>query len=679
MKKSIKMIATFIVIVSQTLPLTVKATTATNSNLSSVNPDSDTTLETASSEASTSSISYTDHFCGIDSSYQILTVNVCYTDGSAISLALQPITSTATATITDDYAELDVFSRANLILNNRYRIDATTAVPGTSTWSYSPSFPGGPWTSWGYGLPIKLISGKFESHIDSSNGLLPVHYSATETFDGSILKNYTGTVTNAVGYIKFDKVSVTSKYVDSDGKAIAGDEVSSGYYGETYTTEQKAIDGYTFKEVQGNASGTFTDQSQTVTYVYTKDPIAGGDVTASYVDTDGNKISDDVVQTGNVGDTYTTEQKAIKGYTFKEIQGSATGTFTDQAQTVTYVYTKDPVAGGDVTAKYVDTDGNKISDDVVQTGNVGDVYKTEQKTIDAYTLKEVQGSATGTFTDQAQTVTYVYTKDPVAGGDVTAKYVDTDGNKISDDVVKTGNVGDTYKTDQKSIDGYTFKEVQGSATGTFTDQAQTVTYVYTKDPVAGGDVTAKYVDTDGNKISDDVVKTGNVGDTYKTDQKSIDGYTFKEVQGSATGTFTDQAQTVTYVYTKDPVAGGDVTAKYVDTDGNKISDDVVKTGNVGDAYTTEQKTIDGYTFKEVQGSAVGTFTDQAQTVTYIYTKNTINPTPNPEDHSKTNPSDENKAMLPQTGENESASIFGMVTGLFMLIGTSILIIFKRKR
>ncbi|WP_160321432.1 MucBP domain-containing protein, partial [Lactococcus lactis] len=102
-------------------------------------------------------------------------------------------------------------------------------------------------------------------------------------------------------------------------------------------------------------------------------------------------------------------------------------------------------------------------------------------------------------------------------------------------------------------------------------------------------VTAKYVDTDGNKISDDVVKSGNVGDAYTTEQKTIDGYTFKEVQGIATGTFTDQVQTVTYVYTKDPIAGGDVTAKYVDTDGNKISDDVVKSGNVGDAYTTEQK------------------------------------------------------------------------------------------
>lgn len=58
------------------------------------------------------------------------------------------------------------------------------------------------------------------------------------------------------------------------------------------------------------------------------------------------------------------------------------------------------------------------------------------------------------------------------------------------------------------------------------------------------------------------------------------------------------------------------TARYVDTDGNKISDEVVQSGKVGDDYTTEQKDIDGYTFKEIQGSATGQFKEQAQTVTY---------------------------------------------------------------
>ena len=362
------------------------------------------------------------------------------------------------------------------------------------------------------------------------------------------------------------------------------------------------------------------------------------------------------------------------------------------ARTQIKVNVESPTVAGNVTAKYVDTDGNNISDDVVKSGNIGDSYTTEQKIIDGYTFKEVQGSATGTFTDQVQTVTYVYTKDPIAGGDVTAKYVDTDGDKISDDVVKSGSIGDSYTTEQKTIDGYTFKEVQGIATGTFTDQVQTVTYVYTKDPIAGGDVTAKYVDTDGNNISDDVVKSGNIGDSYTTEQKIIDGYTFKEVQGRATGTFTSQAQIVTYVYTKDSVAGGNVIAKYVDTDGNKIYDDVVKPGNVGDAYTTEQKTIDGYTFTEVQGSATGTFTDKVQTVTYVYTKNNVTPSPKLDDHSdipesikdngngnKNDSTSENKNILPQTGDNEGLSMIGMISGLFLIFGTIVVILFKRKR
>ncbi|MFT7740083.1 UNVERIFIED_CONTAM: MucBP domain-containing protein, partial [Lacticaseibacillus paracasei] len=112
---------------------------------------------------------------------------------------------------------------------------------------------------------------------------------------------------------------------------------------------------------------------------------------------------------------------------------------------------------------------------------------------------------------------------------------------------------------QKDIAGYTFKEVQGSPTGSFTAQDQTVTYVYTKNPVAGGNVTAKYVDESGNSIAADVVSSGNIGDPYSTTQKDIAGYTFKEVQGSPTGSFTAQDQTVTYVYTKNPVAGGNVT------------------------------------------------------------------------------------------------------------------------
>ena len=215
---------------------------------------------------------------------------------------------------------------------------------------------------------------------------------------------------------------------------------------------------------------------------------------------------------------------------------------------------------------------------------------------------------------------------PENEGSVVANYVDEEGNVISDQVITIGNIGDPYSTEQKAIPGYTFKEIQGSASGQFTDKEQTVTYVYTKDPVVGGSVLVKYVDEAGNTLSDNVVKSGNIGDDYSTEQKAIPGYTFKEVQGSASGQFTDQEQTVTYVYTKDPVAGANVTAKYVDENGKTISDDVVKNGNIGDDYSTEQKAIPGYTLNFIKYSASGgQFTDKEQTITYVYTKNSVTP------------------------------------------------------
>lgn len=103
---------------------------------------------------------------------------------------------------------------------------------------------------------------------------------------------------------------------------------------------------------------------------------------------------------------------------------------------------------------------------------------------------------------------------------------------------------------------------------------------------------------------------------------SIDGYTLDESQlpSNAKGTLSNTAQTVTYVYTKnpEPVKAGDVTVHYQDESGKKISEDIVLKGEVGTTYTASKKTIKGYIFKEVKGNASGKFTDKAQTVTYIY-------------------------------------------------------------
>ncbi|MBC8824645.1 MucBP domain-containing protein, partial [Escherichia coli] len=47
----------------------------------------------------------------------------------------------------------------------------------------------------------------------------------------------------------------------------------------------------------------------------------------------------------------------------------------------------------------------------------------------------------------------------------------------------------------------------------------------------------------------------------------------------------------------------------------------ILSGNEGDAYASTPKTIDGYTLTQTPTNAQGTFTEEPQTVIYVYTKN----------------------------------------------------------
>ncbi|MBC1644706.1 MucBP domain-containing protein, partial [Listeria welshimeri] len=237
---------------------------------------------------------------------------------------------------------------------------------------------------------------------------------------------------------------------------------------------------------------------------------------------------------------------------------------------------------------------------------------------------------TGEFTTKAQVVTYIYaqTPTPVEQGTVTVNYQDEQGNAVAPTETLKGDIGKTYTTVQKDITGYDFKEVQGNATGEFTTKAQVVTYIYaqTPTPVEQGTVTVNYQDEQGNSLAPTETLKGDVGETYTTVQKDITGYDFKEIQGDATGEFTTKAQVVTYIYTKTvtPVEQGTVTVNYQDEQGNTVAPSETLKGDVGETYTTVQKDITGYDFKEVQGDATGEFTTKAQVVTYIYTK-TVTP------------------------------------------------------
>ncbi|MBC1477310.1 MucBP domain-containing protein [Listeria welshimeri] len=217
---------------------------------------------------------------------------------------------------------------------------------------------------------------------------------------------------------------------------------------------------------------------------------------------------------------------------------------------------------------------------------------------------------------------------PMEQGSVTVNYQDEQGNSLAPTETLKGDVGKTYTTVQKDITGYDFKEVQGNATGEYTTKAQVVTYIYaqTPTPVEQGTVTVNYQDEQGNAVAPTETLKGDIGKTYTTVQKDITGYDFKEVQGNTTGEFTTKAQVVNYIYAKTvtPVEQGTVTVNYQDEQGNTVAPSETLKGDVGETYTTVQKDITGYDFKEVQGDATGEFTTKAQVVNYIYAK-TITP------------------------------------------------------
>ncbi|MDV7689215.1 MucBP domain-containing protein [Enterococcus casseliflavus] len=573
--------------------------------------------------------------------------------------------------------------------------------------------------------PAQTISGNVGDSYDASTDQFKLSidgYTLDESQLPENLKGVFSETAQTVTYIYMNNpipaADVTVEYLDTEGNEIHASQTISGNVGDSYdaSTDQYklSIEGYTLDESQlpENSKGVFSETAQTVTYVYTKNPIPAADVTVEYVDTEGSEIHASQTISGNVGDSFdaSTDQYklSIDGYTLDESQlpKNSKGVFSETAQTVTYIYTKNQIAAADVTVEYVDTESNEIHPSQTISGNVGESYdastKNYQLVIEGYTLDESQlpENSKGVFSETAQTITYIYTKNPVPAADVTVEYVDTEGNEIHSSQTISGNVGDSYDAStekyQLKIEGYTIDESQlpENSKGVFSETAQTVTYIYKKNPVPAADVTVEYVDTEGNEIHASQTISGNVGDSYDASteefQLTIEGYTLDESQlpENSKGVFSETAQTITYIYKKNPIPAADITVKYVDTEGNEIHHSQTISGNVGESYDASTKkyqlTIDGYILDEsrLPKNAKGTFGKEEATVTYVYTKENA-ATVVISDKKEKEPSatvvskkSASAQRLPQT--DEQGTLFPFVVGLFFIATASWLYFRKRK-
>ncbi|MYV17646.1 MucBP domain-containing protein [Furfurilactobacillus milii] len=277
----------------------------------------------------------------------------------------------------------------------------------------------------------------------------------------------------------------------------------------------------------------------------------------------------------------------------------------------------------DVTVKYVDEAGSSIADDKTLSGLVGDPYTSEALSpVPAdYELTATPTNYKGTFSDTAQTVTYVYKK---VNSTITIHYKDDKGNTIKDDTTSTGKIGTAFNLTHPDIDGYEYVSTTGTPSGKYTKDSAEVTFVY---KVAQSTITVHYQDDKGNTIKPDTTSTGDIGSTFNLTHPNIDGYEYVSTTGTPSGKYTKDSAEVTFVY---KVAQSTITVHYQDEKGNTIKSDTTSTGDIGSPFNLTHPDIDGYTYQSTKGVTSGKYAGTNVEVTFVYHINEVVPPTTPE-------------------------------------------------
>ena len=180
--------------------------------------------------------------------------------------------------------------------------------------------------------------------------------------------------------------------------------------------------------------------------------------------------------------------------------------------------------------------------------NIGDGSEDEPQANNKYLSEDLIAHAHDILGD-----TYIRPGNPI-----TVSYLDTSKRSLAPDTSLKGKIGADYKVTTKTIPGYIVKKVPDNATEVFTDQPQNVKFIYSADPesnstnapIKAAGVTVYYQDENGNQIAPETILQGNVGDGYTTGTVEIPDYTLKVRPANATGFFSTEPQSVTYIYAR---------------------------------------------------------------------------------------------------------------------------------
>ncbi|NQJ50553.1 LPXTG cell wall anchor domain-containing protein [Streptococcus suis] len=641
---------------------------------------------------------------------------------------------------------------AYFVNNNNYLADGINGY--NKFWNETYETAGRTANNDQFRLSVRLSNTKYGSvvvnYVDTEGNVIGTEFKdTTNQAEGTAYDTTADT-----GTVASDKTTERPSVITKDGKTyklVAKDTTAK--VGTVKADGSLSENAGSFTFGTDTPTGTVAEGTKSITYVYEE---VKGSVIVDYVDTDGNKIGTQFVDTANVapGTTYntandtgtkasteTSERPSVitkDGKTYKLVPAgdynvgtvgkdgnlttttkdlgtdAASGEVAEGTKKVTYVYQE--VKTGSVVIDYVDTEGNELQKQYVDSPEgtaVGTTYDAEGitgttekpaviekdgKTYElvpagTYTVGTVGednnltattttlgvAPVTGTVVEGVTKITYVYKEKVEAPktGNVVITYVDTEGLELKATVKDTtdGEVGSTYNTKDSADeypetiekDGVTYKRVvagthkvgettedghlvsSDAAEGTVEEGTKTVTYVYEKvetPVVKTGSVVARYVieGTEDEIADDKSVKPTDTpvdepyGDTPPT-TISFGGKTYtlvrtrtNEGDAPSNGTVVEGEQTITYEYkevvdTPDPVEKktGSVLVRHITDKGEVLADttDVVRDGEVGSTYETSVGNFEGYTFVKVDekgATPTGEVEEGEKTVVYIYTK-----------------------------------------------------------
>ena len=479
-------------------------------------------------------------------------------------------------------------------------------------------------------------------------------------------KNIKGGTISGEGLASYENV----KYDEDSEKEIkvVPDE---GYEVERITINDEPVD-YT-PELDGSVIlNKFVRMRENKNVVVTFNSLQGTVLVNHYLegtetritDLDGAEVAQEVKQ-GDIGSAYVSKEKEGLENKYDVIGRPAepSGEFSEQPVELNYYYRikKYPYVVNFLLKDDDDNDGQidrteEVDSSIIIEGHVGEKYKAEEKVFENYELIEDKkpGNAEGTMEivkdEEGKEITeilvryYYGTK-----AEVIEKHIDIKTNKPIEEKTYEGYIGDSYKTEEKQIEGYDIvknkdiytaeelenkglnaedKYIPENSEGNMENTKTEVDYYYIRKTT----IKVEYIDKNtGELITQEIpIEEGHEGDLYETEEKEFEDYKLvivpedkegvMEVEKDEDGNVISTEKVIKYYYV---YKSAGVIEKHIDLEtGEPIEEEKKYTGYEGDEYEIKPKEIKGYEIVEekLPENSKGTMDREGIEVIYYYKK-----------------------------------------------------------